>query len=189
MEQDFPGGSSLIRKAFELKNIPQQSIDILLSSIAPSTLKQYESCFKKWWKFCSKNKVNPFQNDVPIVIRFLTDVFINERLSSSSIGCYRSALALIIGSELASDSRMTRFITGVQKLRPSMPRYDSTWNPKIVLDLFLSWDCNDKLTITLLALVTGHRMQTFSLIKIENIPCYEDSLEIKSINQNLGKRN
>lgn len=62
---------------------------------------------------------------------------------------------------------------------------------KSVLDYFRSKPPNEELTleqiskklITLLALVTGHRMQTFSLIKLENIIIKDKSIVIKIPNR------
>lgn len=186
MEQDYPGGRSLVRKAFKIKGVPEASIDISMSSITQSSYKQYEVCFKKWWQFCVKNLVDPFNSTVPNIIKFLTEVFINEA-AHSSVNCYRSEIALLNGPEIATDPRMLRFFKGISKIRPSKPKYDSTWDPKIVLDYFTSKENNTELSlkdlsmklICLLALVTGHRMQTFSLIRLENIELQQDNIEIK----------
>lgn len=73
-------------------------------------------------------------------------------------------------------------------MRPAAPRYDSTWNPQIVLKYLSSWYPDKELSlefltlklVTLLALVTGHRMQTLAVIDIRNIyRVNEDALEIK----------
>lgn len=61
------------------------------------------------------------------------------------------------------------------------------WDPKVILkhatmlslneEIFL--EALSKKFVTLLALVTGHRIQTLSLIKIENIEKFEEFMEIK----------
>ncbi|KAL7292896.1 hypothetical protein TKK_0013566 [Trichogramma kaykai] len=88
---------------------------------------------------------------------------------------------------MAQDHRMRRFFKGLAKLRPSRPKYDVTWDPKIALDYYSKLgkkkqlslqDLTQKL-ICLLALVTGHRMQTFSLIQVENISISKKQIEIK----------
>ena len=186
MEQDYPGGRNLVRKALELRDFPIDSLEIAMSSITESSYKQYDGCFKKWWNFCQDHSLDPFKGSVPDIIRFLTDIF-NSGLSYNSVNCHRSAISLIVGPEIAEDSRIKRFFKGVAKKRPSKPKYDTTWDPKIVLDLFKSWNRNDELSmkdlsiklITLLALITGHKMQSFSLIKIENIEHPNDLIEIK----------
>ncbi|XP_033222710.1 uncharacterized protein LOC117176563 [Belonocnema kinseyi] len=116
----------------------------------------------------------------------LTSEF-DKGLSHSSINATRSAISLIVDSEIAKDPRVKRFFKGVSSLRPSRPRYESTWDPKIVLDYFLEIPPNEELRlkelskklVTLLALITGLRMQTFSLIKIVNIRNRGTTIEIK----------
>lgn len=163
------------------------SIEIALSSLTESSYKkQYETCFNKWWRFCLKRNISPYKNSVQDILIFLTDLY-KDGAVHSSINCYRSAISLLVGPEMAHDDRIRRFFKGLSKLRPSRPKYDLTWDPKIVLDYFSSLPRNDELSIKdltmklicLLALVTGHRMQTFSLIKVENIELTQDSIKIK----------
>ena len=67
-------------------------------------------------------------------------------------------------------------LKGVYNIRSNLSKYDTTWNPKIPLDLYTSLTNNylldleklSKKLITLLAIVTAHRMQTFSLIEVNN---------------------
>lgn len=103
------------------------------------------------------------------------------------MNCFRSAIGKILGSSLADDSRIKGFFKGVFRLKPPKAKYDCTWNPKIVLDYLGKLNSNDDLSldelskklVTLLALVTGHRMQTLSLIDIRNIMINDDKFEIK----------
>ncbi|KAJ8915266.1 hypothetical protein NQ315_014773 [Exocentrus adspersus] len=70
-----------------------------------------------------------------------------------------------------------RFLKGAFRANPSKPRYKFTWDPAIVLQYIESMGPNERMNIeqlgkkllTLLALTTAHRVQTFSLIKTENI--------------------
>lgn len=135
------------------------------------------------------NGISPLIGTKANVLFFLTQEYKNNA-SYSSLNCYRSALSLILRSSLGEDDIVKRFFKGVSKLRPSAPRYDSTWDPKVVLQLFSNWGENESTSlqleqlsmklITLLALMTGHRLQTFSLIDIRNIRKVDnESYEIK----------
>lgn len=81
-----------------------------------------------------------------------------------------------------NDVRIKRFMKGVYKLRPPRPRYDLTWDPSVVLNYLGNMYPNEGLTfseltkklVTLLALVTAHRVQTLSLIRISEIKRYND---------------
>lgn len=87
----------------------------------------------------------------------------------------------------ADDLRMRRFFKGIFKLRPVTPKYDYMWDPKIVLDHMHSLGDNDTLTLgqlasklaTLLILTTTQRIQTLSLIQIQNIEEEKEGLIIK----------
>ena len=166
--------------------MPFASLEIALASIGNATLKNYDVALKKWWIFCNSRAIDLFKPDIQQILSFLTEEF-EKGLSYSSINCTRSAIALIIDFEIAEDHRMKRFFKGISNLRPSRPKYDYTWDPKIVLDYFSQQPSNDNLKIgdllkkliTLFALTTGHRMQTFSLISIDNIRILNDKIEIK----------
>ena len=94
---------------------------------------------------------------------------------------------------------MQRFFTGVNRLRPSLPKYHVTWNPQVVLNYLSSWPDNSNLNliqlskklITLLALVTAHRLQTFSLIEVINIEIFDNeiiTIKIPARIKTLGKK-
>ncbi|CAH1382014.1 unnamed protein product [Tenebrio molitor] len=66
---------------------------------------------------------------------------------------------------------------GVFKMKPLTTKYRHIWDPKTVLNYIESLGPNSSLslrqltmkTVTLLALISGHRLQTLSLIRLENI--------------------
>lgn len=104
-----------------------------------------------------------------------------------SLNSCRSAISLIIGPEIGSNELIKRFFKGVFRLRPTTPKYDITWDPSTVL-IFLSnvypnnqisLEMLSKKLVTLLALVTAHRVQTLSLIKLENISFSNENIVIK----------
>lgn len=95
-------------------------------------------------------------------------------------------MSLILGKRFSEDERVTRFLKGVFKKKPSFPRYQSTWNPNLILDSVSGWYPNenlplDKLTkklVALLALSSAQRVQTLSLIRLCNIKVNETNIEI-----------
>lgn len=186
MEQDYPGGRGLVRKALELRGVPEESMNIILSSLTDNSYKQYETCFKKWWYFCVKMKLSPYDGSINNVLKFLTEVF-QSGAASGSVNCYRSAVSLLVGPEMAENITMKRFFRGLRKIDPPQPKYDTIWDPKIVLDYLSGLSSNEDLSIKdlseklvcLLALITGHRMQTLSLIRIENIEKEDELIQIK----------
>lgn len=92
----------------------------------------------------------------------------------------RSALSTILGPvegvTLGTHPLVCRLLKGVSRLRPPQCKYNSTWDPKIVLDyieLHLSHDlslrCLTMKLVALLLLCSGHRVQTISMIKVQEI--------------------
>ncbi|CAH0549561.1 unnamed protein product [Brassicogethes aeneus] len=172
----FPGGRDCLRQAFEIKGFQNTTIDIMIASITTSTLKQYNHSFKRWWKYCISNNKNMFRSSVPIVLDFLTLIF-QEGASFGTLNSTRSALSLLLSPDIGSDYRIKRFMKGVQNSRPPRPRYNFTWNPSIVLDYLKTLYPNNTLSlkdltlklVTLMALISAHRVQTLSLILLDNI--------------------
>lgn len=107
---------------------------------------------------------------------FLTEQFNNEA-AYGSLNSHRSALSLLLGRNITSDDQVKSVLKGVYKLRPAVTKYTSTWDPQIVLNYVADWipyrdlplENITKKLVVLLALSTGHRVQSLSLIKLENI--------------------
>lgn len=158
---------------------------ISISSLSEASLKQYNSALKKWWTFYKDNELSIYEARTTDVIQFLTVEF-EKGMSYGSLNSLRSAISLILGQELGQNEIVKRFFRGLSNVRPPKPKYDSTWDPKVVLDYFqnsnnekLSLESLSKKLITLLALVTGQRLQTLSLINIKNIVFKEETVEIE----------
>lgn len=137
---------------------------------------QYSVTYKLWWVFCRDNNLNCYDTEISQVILFLTERY-NEGSSFGTMNSHRSALSLLLGGEVSTDVRIKRLLKGAFKLRPSVPKYTTTWDPQMVLSNISNWFPNENLSIekitkklvTLLALCTAHRVQTLSLIKLDNI--------------------
>ncbi|XP_049865032.1 uncharacterized protein LOC126366130 [Pectinophora gossypiella] len=148
----------------------------MLNSLSDNTYKQYDCCIRAWVRYCNIHNYDYDNSSVHIIIAFLTEVF-ESGAQYGTINSYKSALCLLLGHNLLNNNDVCRFMKGVFRLRPTKPKYDLTWDPAVVLNyLALQWPNEDlslenlsKKTLTLLALVTAHRVQTFSLIKISNI--------------------
>lgn len=146
-----------------------------------NSIKQYGVAFKKWFNFCKIHNIDTYEASTPEIIFFLTKMF-HAGIQYGSLNSYRSALSLIIVStKIGSDDRITRLFRGFYRLRPPLPK-NITWNPMIVLNFlensyphdYISIETLTKKVVTLLALVTAHRVQTLSKIKIQNIEVITD---------------
>lgn len=161
-------------------------MDIILSSLSNNSYKQYEGCYKRWFIYCKENKLNLYDASIPDIIRFLTITF-NQGAQYGTLNSYRSALSLITRHKISDNDNLKRFFKGVFRSRPPLPKYNETWDPSVVLDFLAKWYPNDNLTleqiskklITLLALITAHRVQTLATIKICNIETHSSIIKIK----------
>lgn len=148
----------------------------MLASLSDNTISQYDPCIKKWFFFCQETNIDFFTASAPEVLRFLTNLF-DHGCKYGSINSAKSAITLLVGSDTTNDLRVKRFMKGIYKLRTPLPKYSATWDPGVVLNWLsnhypnegLAFDLLTKKLITLLALITAHRVQTLSLIRVSNI--------------------
>ncbi|KAJ8944037.1 hypothetical protein NQ317_011906 [Molorchus minor] len=176
MRDSYPGGCEIVRQSFLNKKVPIESVSTILESLSPNTRKQYYSVYKHWWEFCKTKKLDPLLAGVNEIISFLQHKLNTSTYKYGTFNNIRSALALILPGDVGKNPIVTRFIKAISRLRPQRPRYNITWDPQQVLTYLSSEKYNrnldiknlSKKTITLLALATGHRLQTFSLIRTDH---------------------
>lgn len=149
----------------------------MIASLTDNTIKQYSSSLKRWWSFCTTNQIDFFDCSITDVITFLSEQF-HSGASYGTINCHRSALSILLGKmNIGLDESVKRLLKGAYKLRPTTPKYNTTWDPKLVLNFISKLVPHEdiplgsltKKLVALLALCTAHRVQTLSLIKIDNI--------------------
>lgn len=112
---------------------------------------------------------------------------LNKGNSFSVINSHRSALNLLFSPPSRDEKIINRFLKGVSNLRPPKPKYNFTWNPDPVLTYLEAWYPLHSLTlkdltfklVTLMALTSASRVQTLSLVKLDNINITSEKIEIK----------
>lgn len=120
-------------------------MSISISSLSKASLQQYNSALRKWWTFCKDNELSIYEARTTDVIKFLTVEF-EKGMSYGSLNSLRSAISFILDQELGQNEIVKRFFRGLSYVRPPKPKYDSTWDPKIVLDYFQNSN-NKKLSL------------------------------------------
>lgn len=158
----------------------------MIASLSENSIKQYNVYLKKWFTHCHQNNVDLYDASITDIINFLTGMY-NDGAQYGTLNTCRSALALIIGDHVGLDQNIKRFFKGIFRSRPPVPKYDTTWDPAIVLTYLeksfphdtLSLELLSKKLVTLLALVTAHRVQTLSKINIDNITISNSNISIK----------
>lgn len=163
--------------------MPVCAIETSLASLSQSTIVQYGVTYKLWWIYCNKINICPYQGDVNHVLDFLQSILNNTSNSYGTFNSHRSALSLILPNISGENADIKRFLKGVFKLRPSKPRYNFCWDPLPVLNFLEKMDesslesLSHKL-VTLLALASGHRLQTIAIIKLPYLEFYEEGVRI-----------
>lgn len=155
-----------------------EAISIIEHSLAKGTSKQYKTYISKWINFCASHNVDPINATTATGIEFLTTMFHSDKVGYSCINTARSALSLVLnttdGLTFGNQPLVRRFMSGVFKLRPSLPKYTETYDVKVVLD-YLKTIQTSILTplkelsmklATLLCLLSGQRNQTLAALDI-----------------------
>lgn len=188
-EGNETGSLPCVGKSFESRSLSKDTQAILLSSWRESTKKQYRTYIEKWMSFCYKRKINIFEANVDSVLTYLTELY-NAGLGYSCINTARSALSSFLQLEncvsVGSHPLVRRFMKGVFNLRPSLPRYNVTWDVNIVLKFLKNLTPISSLSLLklsqkllmLLALLSGQRGQTLHLIDIRNIHLQDSCVKI-----------
>ncbi|KAJ3650368.1 hypothetical protein Zmor_022061 [Zophobas morio] len=166
--------------------MPPAAITTAIASIAPSTLRQYNVSYKLWWRYCSEKGIPVYTTQTEAVITFLQHLYTKTNAAYGTFNSHRSALALILPGDVGNDSNLRRFLKGIKRLRPQKPKYQTTWDPSRVLEHLKTYFSHHPLPlsllsaklITLLALITGQRLQALHLIKLSQIVGDEQGFKI-----------
>ena len=178
-------GMSFVRQSLVDQGLSSKAIDIIFDSWRSSTKKQYLSYVHKWILFCQKSNFDLFTTEATHVVEFLTDLY-NNGLSHSAINTARSALSTFLGvassTHIGSQALVSRFMKGVARNRPTLPRYKNIWDVNLVLNVFRQQPLVEYLslydltlrTVTLLALVSAQRCQSLHLLDLDCMTVLED---------------
>ena len=116
-------------------DISKAAKQLLEQSWRGKARKQYQGYIQKWNKFCYKGQTNP---GVPELrssksIRFFKQLF-ESGLGYSAINTARSSLSTILsldGSPIGQHPLVIGLLKGVLNSRPSFPKTNITWDPKL----------------------------------------------------------
>lgn len=147
-------------------------------------------------QFCCEKQINPFTANVKNVLMFFTKLF-KSGLGYSSINTARcsltSFLSLDNSTSLSSNILVRMFMKGIFTLRPTLPRYNVTWDVNKVLNYLQKLSPLESLSLLelsqkllmLLLLLSGQRGQTIHLVDVKNI--FIDAGNVKIIFGDLLK--
>ena len=151
----------------------------MMASWRPSTQKQYSTYLKKWEKFCHEKNINTSTPSINCIIDFLSSLFYSG-LGYSAINSAKSALSSFLvlegGGSVGNHPLVTRFMKGVFNLKPSLPRYSTTWDVQLILKFYCD---SDHMQMTFkalsfrvaifLAILSTQRLQILVSLKTQNM--------------------
>ena len=169
-----PVGHSSSPAAQQRNSPPQQAVAIdSLQSIRESF--HQRAYIKKWHDFCSKREVNSYNPPLNTVLDFLVSLH-EQGLSYTTINTARSALSAVIlptdNVNIGSHPIVSRFMKGIYKSNPPMPRYRTTWDVNQVLSYLSSLSKPTELSLKsltlklsmLIAFVSAQRGQSLHML-------------------------
>ncbi len=129
---------SISGKALKLnQGLSDQATSLIAKSWRTKTSQSYDSLFKRWDRWCSERKTDPFSGPVSEVANFLASLF-EEGYQYSSVNAYRSAISSVHdkvdGLNVGQHPTIVRLLKGVFNVRPPVPQYSATWDVQKVLD-------------------------------------------------------
>jgi len=150
----------------------------MTSSWAKGTQTSYNVYLNKWMAYCENEKINPHSCNFEHGIKFLSQLY-KEGAKYGYIAAARSALSAVLKKEegltFGKDPRVSKFIKGVYRLKPQLPRYTEIYDPDIILNYVERLPNNEQLMFeplvkklaTLIMLLSGQRGQAMPLLRID----------------------
>ena len=129
------------------------------------------------------------KSSVENVINFLSDIF-ETGVGYSAVGTARSALSTFLwidGKPAGEHPLVCRFMRGVFNIRPALPRYEVSWDVKLVFKYLKKLHPPQSLSlkdlslklVMLLALLAGQRHQTLSCLDVINMSFTENAVKFR----------
>ena len=176
------------RETLVKSGISERAAHLIVNSKRQSSPVNYNSSWKKWSSWCYRKQIDPFRCPINYVLDFLACLY-EEGYAHRFINCYRSAISSfhqkIEGLPVGQHPEVCTLLTGVFNFRPPQPRYSSTWDVQIVLEIIKdNWTDNKslpnknltlKLTM-LLALTSASRASNIDLHDIRFISLSEEKV-------------
>ena len=178
---------SHIRRSYQVRKLPEKSIDIIMASWRKSTQKQYSTYINRWVSFCSERKIDTVQAPIQYIIEFLTELF-DSGLGYETLNTARSSLSSLCAKQdgymVGCHPLVIRFLSGVYNLRPTKPKYIETWDISKCLRYLKTLAPVESLNlkmlscklVMLIALTQASRCQSIAFLSIENMKHDEESL-------------
>ncbi|XP_061717598.1 uncharacterized protein LOC133525326 [Cydia pomonella] len=156
-------------------------IALLQSSWRASTRKTYNTAWKKWVTWSTQHKVNTTQPSGPEVAKYLSDLYLVDKLSYKTILLYKSVVSTLCNTDSAERLSTHVLVKHVLKsiaLRNPIDKKPPIWNVEVLIDYLRKSKINHdnifeacRRTALLLLLCTGRRIHDLTLLNIDCNHC------------------
>lgn len=147
----------------------------MTASWAENTRKQYTQVLKRWAAHCEGAGINAKRPTLHEGIEYLEKLF-TEGAAKTTINTVRSLLSAFVtigGKPFGEHPLVSRMLKGIGNLKPSIPKYESMWDPRQLLSYLQEWGPTESLdveklnkrTTCLFLLATGQRLQALGQMK------------------------
>ena len=168
-------------RGFEL---PEDTWALISLSWRDSTKCQYNSALQKWLSYCTERSVHSASPSINDVLTFLTHLY-KTGLSYSTISSVKSVLSTLIHipgiTKIAEHPLVQRLMTGIFNSRPTLPRYNFTWDTSIVINFlkgldydYLSHKLLSYKVAVLLTILSGQRVSTVHKFRLSQLHITKD---------------
>lgn len=121
--------------------------------------------------WCIRRGKDPMHVDLVAILSFLTSLF--DSFKSYSSNNKRSMLSMTLntidGFKIGSHPMVTRLLKGCYNLNPPKPKYNSTWDPDVVLSFFRRSANNEDLSLARLSAKLVTLLALSSLLRVSEI--------------------
>ena len=185
----------LVRKSLADRGLSGSATSLILQSWRKGTKEQYKPFIAKWEKYCSQRQISPFSTTIEQGINFLAELY-QTGIGYSAPNTARCALSTVCFTSdhytFGQHPLVCRFIKGIFECRPSLPRYQESWDVTVVLAYLAKLGPPEKLNLKnltlkvfiMMALLSGQRHQTLHTLAIDCMQISSDKC-VFSINSLL----
>ena len=167
---EFTATGSLdnLRQKLLAEGILERVSNLITNNRKTSSIKHYESSWKKWCGCCSERKISPTRLSINYVLYFLAELF-EKWFEYRTIGTHRSAVSVFydpIGNiGVGKHRRVSALMLGIFNKRPTQPKYPDIfiWIPDILLTLKVSM---------LLALLSASKASEITSSRVDYLKKY-----------------
>ena len=127
----------VIRRRFRDKGFSEEVIGFLLGSNRSTTNSSYQSAWNGWFNWCGERDFDPLSNNLVNLLQYLANLHSNG-YATRTVYVQRSMLSMTLdpldGRNIGEHPMVIQLMKGCYNVNPPRPRYDSTWDPAVVLD-------------------------------------------------------